>query len=165
MKISVAYINKPRGFRGELAVIPYRPNTQSLRPGIEVTLQKDNSGQNCVIDSVKFIHERIVIKLIGIDDDKAAQFWQGGEVLIEEKDLVGLEDGEYYHYQLEGCDVFEENGKHLGKVRGIDYLSANDVLSVIGESGEILIPLIKQVVISVDVKNKRIVIKKLEGLY
>jgi 16S rRNA processing protein RimM len=165
MKISVAYIKKPRGFRGELAVIPYRPNTQSLRPGIEVTLQKDNSGQNCVIESVKFIHDRIAIKLIGIDDDKAAQFWQGGEVLIEEKDLVGLEDGEYYHYQLEGCEVFEENGERLGKVRGIDYLSANDVLSVIGDGGEILIPLIKQVVISVDVKNKRIVIRKLEGLY
>jgi 16S rRNA processing protein RimM len=165
MKISVAYIKKPRGFRGELAVIPYRPNTQSLRPGIKVTLQRDNVIQDCVIEAVKFLRDRVVIKLAGIDDEEAALAWRGGEVLVEEKELASLEEGEYYHFQLEGCDVFEESGRLLGKVSGVDYLSANDVLSVIGENGEILIPLIKQVIVSVDTKNKSIVVRKLEGLY
>jgi 16S rRNA processing protein RimM len=165
MKISVAHITKPRGFKGELAVIPYRSNTQSLKPGLEVTLQKDSTSQNCAIESVKILRDRIALKLTGVDNDKAAAVWQGGDLLIEEKDLEPLANGEYYHFQLEGSDVYEENGKLLGKVSALDYLSANDILTVQSADGEILIPLIKQIIVSVDVDNKKIVIRKLEGLY
>jgi 16S rRNA processing protein RimM len=165
MKISVAHITKPRGFKGELAVIPFRSNTKSLKLGLEVTLQKANTSQNCVIESLKILRDRIALKLTGIDDEKGAAAWQGGEVLLEERDLESLGEGEYYHFQLEGSDVYEENGKLLGKVAAIDYLSANDILTVQSADGEILIPLIKQVIVSVDVENKKIVIRKLEGLY
>jgi 16S rRNA processing protein RimM len=165
MKVSVAYIKKPRGLRGELAVIPYRVNTQSLKPGLEITLHKGNLSQNCCIESIKFLRDRIAVKLIGIDDQAAAIEWCGGDIEIDYEKLATLDEGEYYNFQLEGADVFEENGQYLGQVGEINNMSANDILTVNGDKGEILIPFIRQVVISVDVDNRKIVIKKIEGLY
>jgi 16S rRNA processing protein RimM len=165
MKISVAYIKRPRGFKGELAVVPYRPDTQSLKPGLEVMLQKDKAERLCVIETVKILRDRIAIKFSGIDDEPAAETWCGGDIVVDDRDLAPLADGEYYHFQLEGADVYEESGLLLGKVSAVDTLSANDILTVQGESGEILIPMIKQVIVSVDIANKRIVIRHLEGLY
>jgi 16S rRNA processing protein RimM len=165
MKISVAYITKPRGFKGELAVVPYRPNTESLKPGLEVTLQKGGISRSFVIETIKVLRERIAIKLIGIENEASAESWRGGDLLLDEEQLAPLSEGEYYHFQLEGADVYEENGSLVGKVIALDYLSANDILTVQGESGEILIPLIKQVIVSVDIQNKRIVIRRLEGLF
>jgi 16S rRNA processing protein RimM len=165
MKVSVAYIKKPRGFKGELAVIPYRVNTQSLQPGLEITLQKGIQSRIFSIESVKILRDRIAVKLIGIDDENSAVAWCGGDILIDLDKLATLGKGEYYNFQIEGANVYEEAGKFVGKVSEVNNLAANDVLTVIGDQGEILIPFIKQVIVSVDVENKEIVIRKMEGLY
>ena len=55
--------------------------------------------------------------------------------------------------------------EHLGKVREISNLAANGIFVVNGDRGEILIPAISQVIVSVDVEKKKIVIRKIEGLY
>lgn len=164
-KVAVAFVKKPRGFKGELAVIPYRPGTQSLRPGLEITLGKDKASQNFVIETVKVLRDRLALKLAGIDDEAAAQAWCGGNVLLELENLAPLAEQEYYDFQLEGSEVFEESGELLGKVSAINSLAANDILIVYGERGEILIPFIKQFIISVDTAVKRIVIRKIDGLY
>ncbi len=161
----MARVIRPRGFRGELAVVPYRENSKSLKAGLEVTLQKDNLVQKFVIESVKELRDRYAVKLRGIDDEESAIAWSGGDVLVELEELVPLDNDEYYNFQLEGADVFEENGEHLGKVREISNLAANGILVVDGDREEILIPAIKQVIVSVDVENKKIVIRKIEGLY
>jgi 16S rRNA processing protein RimM len=165
MKVSVAYIKRPRGLRGELAVIPYRVNTQSLKAGLEITLEKGNLKQNSTIESVKVLRDRIAVKLAGIDDEASARAWCGGDILIDLEKLVPLDNGVYYNFQLEGADVFEEAGEFLGKVHEVNNLAANDILTVIGDKGEILIPFIKQVIVSVDAEKKKIVIRKIEGLY
>jgi 16S rRNA processing protein RimM len=165
MKVSVAYIKRPRGLRGELAVIPYKENTQSLRMGLEITLQKGEVARNYVIETVKFLKGRAGLKLVGIEDEEGALYWCGGEVLTEKENLAALAKDEYYHFDIEGCQVFEKSGDFLGKVSAIEYRSANDVLTVESDIGQILIPFIKSVVESVDIKEKKIVIRKIEGLY
>jgi 16S rRNA processing protein RimM len=165
MKILVAHIKKPRGLNGELAVIPYKEDTQSLRKGLEVTLQKGDLSRETVVESVVFLNGRLALKFAGIASEEQARQWQGGEVLAESEDLASLRSDEFYHFEIEGCEVYEEGGAHLGKVAGIDFISANDVLTVETESGEILIPFIKRVISSVDIKAKKITIRKIEGLY
>ncbi len=165
MKVSVAYISRPRGFRGELAVVPYKANTQSLFVGSVVTLQKEDNTRDFVIEAVKPLKGRLAIKLSGIEDEESALAWRGGEILLELNNLASLEKNEYYHFDIEGSDVYEDGGVYLGKVSAIDYVAANDVLTVRGENGEILIPFVKSVVVSVDTKAKKIIIRKIEGLY
>jgi 16S rRNA processing protein RimM len=165
MKIAVAHIRGPRGFKGELAVIPYKPDTESLREGLEVTLKREDNSSDYIVESVKFLRDRIAVKLTGIDDEQTAMSWKGGEILIAEEKLAKLDEGAYYHFQIEGCEVYEESGKLIGIVTGLDFLTAQDILTVKTEKGETLIPFTKGIVIAVNVDEKKIIIKKVEGLY
>lgn len=165
MKIAVARISKPRGFKGELTVIPYKPDTQSLKVGLRVTLQKGEFTSEYVIESVKLLRDRIGLKLAGIENDKDAFFWKGGDLLVEQDRLASLDMGEYYHFQLEGCEVFEENGKMIGTVSAVETFGANDLLRVKLETGEALVPFVKEVVRAIDIDRRKIVIRRIEGLY
>lgn len=148
-----------------MAAIPYRLNTQSLKPGIEVTVAVGNSEQKLVIESVKAFKNRLALKLTGIDDESAARNLRGADILLEMDELASLDEGEYYHFQIEGLDVFEENGACLGIVSSIDTTAANDILNIKTENGVILIPFIKSVIVAVDLRGKRVIIRKIEGLY
>jgi 16S rRNA processing protein RimM len=165
MKISVAYIKAPRGFKGELTAIPYKQGTQSLRPGLHVTLQKADNLYQCAIESIKFLNDRVGLKFNGIDDEQSAKNWRGAEVLVEEENLAPLEEGEYYHFQLEGAQIYFDNGAYVGKVMSIESLPLNDILNVATDNGEILIPFVKAIMKSVDINEKKIIIRKIDGLF
>jgi 16S rRNA processing protein RimM len=165
MKVAVAHIKGPRGFKGELAATLYKPGTETLRTGLEVTLQKRDITQECVIESIKQLRGRVALKFTGIENDRAAAQWQGGDVLVEKESLAALDEGEFYHFEIEGAEVVEESGAYVGTVSGIDEIAANNILRVQTENGEILIPFVKAIVKSVDIKARKIVISKVEGLY
>ena len=149
MKISVARVIRPRGFKGELAVIPYRENSKSLKPGLEIALRKDNLVQNFVIESMKALRGRIAVKLRGIDDEASAMAWIGGDIQLEIDDLAPLENGEYYNFQLEGADVVEENGEHPTSITEAQEQAVaaakkafNDKLANLDEFGDRLLSLV-----------------------
>lgn len=165
MKISVAYIKAPRGFKGELTAIPYKRDTQSLRPGLNVTLQRADNLYQCFIESIKFLKDRVSLKFDGIDDEQGANIWRGAEVLVEQENLASLENGEYYHFQLESAQIYFEDGAYIGKVTSIDSLPLNDILNVTTDNGEILIPFVKAIIKSVNINEKKIIIRKIDGLF
>lgn len=165
MKVSVAYIKGPRGLRGELAAILYRPSSKSLRPGLEVTIEKEEKSQECMVEYVKPLKNRIGLKLSGIDDEETALDWSRGEILVEKEELEPLDENQYYHFEIEDARVYDEKGVLIGTVTHIDSTAGNDLLYVKTDEGEIMIPFVKAIVKTVDIKKKRIVIKKIKGLY
>jgi 16S rRNA processing protein RimM len=72
---------------------------------------------------------------------------------------------EYYHHELLGLQVFTEDGQHLGRLAEILETGANDVYLVKPEVGpEILLPAVDDVILSVDLNEKKIVVHLLPGL-
>jgi 16S rRNA processing protein RimM len=165
MKIAVAYIKGPRGYKGELAAGFYRRDSSSIKRDLVITISKDDESRDLKVDYVKKLRNGIGIKLIGIDDEAAAEYWRGGEISVELEKLESLSEKEYYHFQLEGADVQKTDGTRIGKVVRIDGSAGNDLLIVRSIDGEIMIPFVKEIVRSVDIDNKKIVVKEIEGLY
>ena len=165
MKITVAHIRGPRGFKGELAAVLYNPASGSLKGGLTVTLDKNGTTGRYEVEFTKQLKDRIGIKLKGIEDKETAELWKGAEIYVERDQLEPLEESEYYHFELEGMDVFDEAGNRVGTVKEVESGAGNDMLNVSGENGEILIPFVKALVTSVDLNNKRIVVSKIEGLF
>jgi 16S rRNA processing protein RimM len=61
--------------------------------------------------------------------------------------------------------VFTESGAELGELRQVIHTSANDVWSAVDGSGvETLIPVLRDVLISVDTDARRIVVREIPGL-
>lgn len=86
-------------------------------------------------------------------------------IKVPEEELGELNEGEFYFYEIIGCEVFTEEGELIGKVKEILTPGANDVW-VIGRKGkkDALIPYIESVVKHIDVREKKIEIELMEGL-
>lgn len=165
MKVSVAYIKGPRGLKGELAAVLYRQSSESLKPGQEVVIQVKEKSRKCIVEYAKPLKNRIGLKLSGIDDEETAFDWRQAEILVEKKELEPLGKYQYYHFDIEGAQVYDEEENLVGTVTNIDNAPGNDLLYVKTAEGEIMIPFVKAIVKTVDTENKRIVIKKINGLY
>jgi 16S rRNA processing protein RimM len=73
-------------------------------------------------------------------------------------DEPGFEEDDYHVLQLVGCKAYLVDGDLLGEVTDVLNLPGQDVLSIKGESGEVLIPFVHQLVPVVDIKAKRMTV-------
>jgi 16S rRNA processing protein RimM len=73
-------------------------------------------------------------------------------------DEPGFEEDDYHVLQLVGCKAYLIDGDLLGEVTDVLNLPGQDVLSIKGESGEVLIPFVHQLVPVVDIKAKRMTV-------
>lgn len=113
------------------------------------------------------VHKNFVIaKLFDVDSIESAETLKNLVVTVERDELGQLPEGVYYICDLLGCKVFEENEKYLGKVEDVIKTGSNDVYSLCDtKSGKpLLIPVLPEVVLSVDINEKIIRVKLLKGL-
>lgn len=75
-----------------------------------------------------------------------------------------LPEGEYYHDQIIGLRVVTTDGALIGPVTDILIGTSNDNFIVRGTGGEVLIPVIEDVIRSIDFEHGVITIEAIEGL-
>jgi 16S rRNA processing protein RimM len=94
-----------------------------------------------------------------------AELLAGLELRIPESDLERdvLEDGEYYHRDLIGCEVVIDGGESIGNVAAVEGDGSATRLVVRSRRGEVLIPFADEIC-TVDVANKRVTVRPPEGL-
>jgi 16S rRNA processing protein RimM len=107
----------------------------------------------------------VVLGLGELSDRSAAEALRGAGVWIEPAELAELPEGEYWAYQLIGCEVEDPAGRRLGRVREIRSTGAQDLLVVDGAGGaEHLIPAVQSWWREVDLARRRIVVELPPGL-
>jgi 16S rRNA processing protein RimM len=102
--------------------------------------------------------------LKGIDTLDLAQDFAGQEIWIPEEDLLPLDRGKYYLFQLSGCFVVTKDGDSIGRVLDILFIEENDLLIVEKGKREILIPFSEPICIEVNLEKREIVIDPPDGL-
>jgi 16S rRNA processing protein RimM len=107
----------------------------------------------------------ICLGLDGIADRSAAEALRGAGVWIDPVELEELPAGEYWAFQLIGCEVADAAGRVLGRVREVRSTGAQDLLVVDGAGGaEHLIPAVQSWWREVDLAGRRIVVELPPGL-
>jgi 16S rRNA processing protein RimM len=106
----------------------------------------------------------LLIKLGGCDDRDAAEELRGMLVQIPLEEAVPLEEGEYYHFQLEGMDVETDGGEWLGRVAEVLEAGAHDVFLVRGPRGEVLLPSVEDVILQLDLEARKMIVHLLPGM-
>jgi 16S rRNA processing protein RimM len=80
-------------------------------------------------------------------------------------DEVPEDPDEFYDHQLEGLDVVDLDGTHLGTVKGLVHGSAQDLLTVRTADGrDALVPFVSALVPEVDLAAGRLVVADRPGL-
>jgi 16S rRNA processing protein RimM len=99
----------------------------------------------------------LIAKMKGIDDRTAALTLAGKSIAIYQSEVAVL-DGEYYWSQIIGLNVFNCKGERLGHVSQMMETGANDVMVVITDNSELLIPYAESIVQHVELEAGRIVV-------
>lgn len=165
--INIGEITGAHGVKGQIKVASLTDfDDIRFAVGAKVYVEKLKTDMTVVQSSV---HKGLrLLQLDGINDRDVAASLLHTYLQIDKKDLRELPKGEYYQFQLLGLEVYE-NDKLLGTVSSVRQTGANDVYYIDtinneGQKGQILLPAIKSVVLSVDLENKKMQVKLPKGL-
>ena len=163
--VAVAKIVRPRGLRGEL-IADLLTDFPERFDGLEkvIALLPDAGREELTIENSWFQQNRIVLKFVGIDSIEAAATLRDAEICVPEDEAVELEEGEFFDWQLVGCNVETLEGEHVGRVRELMRTGGTENLVVENDGRDYLIPFAESICREVDVKEKRIVVDLPEGL-
>ena len=104
-------------------------------------------------------HKRIyLITLEGIKDRNQATAFVNTDMYIEKTALPELDEETYYWFQIQGLEVVDISGAHIGYIRSIMETGSNDVYIIEHNGEEYLIPAITSAVKSVDLNQKQMVV-------
>ena len=162
--LKVGVITTTHGVRGEVKVFPTTDDPKRFKKLKKVILfTKDYSEKK--VESVKFFKQFVILKLEGVDTMDDALLLKNGELLVERADAVECEEDEYFIADLYGIVVFDEQDNRLGTITEVYQTGANDVYEITREDeSTFLIPAIKECVLSVDIKARRMQIHLMDGL-
>ena len=163
--VSVGKILNFHGVRGE-AKFGYSKNREDFLSKIKsVYIQINGEYKQFEVSYIKFTPKCGIIKFKGIDTLNDIAEYKGCLVFVEEAEArEHLEEDEFLIDELVGLNVYDGDTR-VGSVVGGSNNGASDLLSVKTNSKNIcLVPFVKAIVLSVDIKTKRIQINNLEGL-
>jgi 16S rRNA processing protein RimM len=133
--------------------------------GIEVWIVPPPASARCGrIESVRPGPKGPLVKLSGFDDLDASRAICGCDLLMREADLPQGWEEPLTEEDLVGRLVEDEDRGALGTIVEVIHTGANDVWVVEGPLGEILIPVIDDVVMGLDEEGGPIFVRLLDGL-
>jgi len=161
-------IHKPHGIRGELSV--------SLDEGI------DPRELRCIVLDIDGIYvpffigaartrgaDSWLVKIDGIDDEKAAMALARHEVFAMADDVADDEDdpeGGIHLYDLVGYTLDDARGHKIGTITDIDDSTANVLLTVLtdGDGRSIFVPFADELLTALDTHTRTVAIDIPDGL-
>jgi 16S rRNA processing protein RimM len=163
--LRVGYIAGSHGLHGALRVRTDNPDSTTLGVLERLFVETAAGRREFKVLSVSALgggHQRVVLE--GIDDADAAQALRGGAVMVTAADLPPLKDGEFYYFQIAGAEVILTDGRRLGTIEDIMPTGGHDVWVVRDGQREVLVPVIADVVKTMDLEARRVTIEAVPGL-
>jgi 16S rRNA processing protein RimM len=157
----IAHLGKPHGLKGEILMYIITDFPERIKSGLTVYVGENYSKYE--IDLIRNHNKGMIIKFKEIESIEEIEKLRNLDVFVSSENLEKLPEGEYYHHQLLGMQVFDENGVAIGELIEILETGANDVYVAKSSDGkEELIPATKENLINIDLKKNMMVVKTLD---
>ena len=104
--------------------------------------------------------EAYVAQINGINDRDEAQLLTGALIGVARQSIPEPDQDEYFWHDLIGCQVTNQQGDVLGQVAELMETGAHAILSIKSEDTkrDLLVPFTQEYVLSVDAKQKQLVV-------
>ena len=160
--VVVGRITKAHGVTGEVAVLVISDVPGRFADGATVWLE---DGRTLTVESSRPHKDRLLVRFRGVEDRAQAEVLQRALLIVPESWSPELPQGSWWDHRIVGCTLETDKGRALGTVRDVIHTAANDVWSAIDDDGiETLVPVLKDVIVAVDLDAKRIVVREIPGL-
>ncbi len=150
-------IRAPFGIKGWVKVQPFTHEVDGLGGYQNWWLDRADGCKPHQVAEVSVHHATMVARFEGCEDREAAAKFTDADVPIPRAELPAPGQGEFYWADLVGAEVSNRGGESLGKVVTLLETGANPVLVLEGDR-ERLVPFIADVILEVDLGNRRVVV-------
>ena len=144
---------------GEVYVVPISDDPNRFQPGSRLTRADESVVE---IESMRHHGSGLLVKFQGVSSRDDADALRG-PLYVASNEVRALDEDEYWPDDLIGCSVLEGETK-WGSVIEVRPGSAHDLLVVDTDHGERMIPLVKDIVVEVDLQGRSIEIDPPAGL-
>ena len=159
----VGKLGKPHGVRGEIVMDVYTDFPERLQQGVTVFIGAVHLP--LLVNKCRPHTRGLLMSFDGYQAREEVAELRNQLVHVRTADRPSLDEGEYYHHELLGLQMIDEEERTLGTVERILETGANDVYVVKDENGaELLIPAIEPVILKIDLKKNQILFRALPGL-
>lgn len=163
--LEIGQIVGTHGIKGFLKVKPLTDDITRFNNLKSLYMNVKKELIEFIIEDVKYHKNMVMLKLNGIDTIEKAEEYRNIYLQIDRKDSVKLPKDSYFIVDLLECNVYTDEGEKLGKLDDVFNTGSNDIYVVKTVEGkQILLPAIKDVIKEVDIENKKIIVKLIEGL-
>lgn len=152
----VGRILKPQGIKGELKVEPLTDHLERFSLLTDAFIEVKGDLKACKVVSAKVRDGFAYVFLDIVADRNAAELLRSCYLCVAAGDAITPPDDTYYIDDLIGCVAYTNEGRAIGELTEVIKTGANDVFQLKTTSGDLLVPAIKKVVLTVDTKEKRI---------
>ncbi len=140
-------VGRPHGLDGSFHVLD--PSPRLLQAGAPLQV----GGRDTAVERRAGTDQRPIVRLGLAGDREGAVALRDCELLAPREAAPGLEEGEFWAEDLEGCLVTTADGRALGRVKRLLALPSCEALELADGT---LIPLVRDAVTGVDVAGRRV---------
>src|SRR5690606_21212164 len=166
--LTVGKVANTHGIRGELKIWPETdfPEERCKSGASLLLVSPDETKQiTLTVGSARPQKTGYIVKFNEYDNINQVEPSKGWSLKVYSEEGARLARNEFYFHDIIGCSVKTEEGETVGEIVEILRPGANDVWVVRQKNGKMAyIPYIADVVLDVDVANKQVTIRLMEGL-
>lgn len=163
--VLVGTVARAHGLTGEVVVDSWSDAPERYAPGSVLAASLSAGGARRLrVAASRPFGERLLVRFEGIESRTDAEALRGAELTIPRREAKPLPEGRHYRFELVGLRAKTAAGEPIGEVTDVFTTGAHDVIVVRGTKGEILIPLVPDVIVSVDVAGGSITVNPPAGL-
>ncbi|MFL6060137.1 MAG: ribosome maturation factor RimM [Marmoricola sp.] len=169
-EVVVGRIGKPHGIKGEVSVEP-RTDEPERRFAVGARLKSTNERPGAAgpghltVAGSRWHSGRLLVRFEEIADRDRAEQARGTMLSVDiDPDELPADPEEFYDHQLVGLEVVTTDGRPVGTLKEVVHGTAQDLLVITTETGEVLVPFVAALVPQVDVPGRRISVEDLPGL-
>ncbi|MCC5919959.1 MAG: ribosome maturation factor RimM [Cyclobacteriaceae bacterium] len=156
-------LGRPNGLKGGLNAVLDTDNPEAYTNLESVLILRDQDPIPFFIEEIRINGKKAFIKFEDFESKDEAAEWVGAKLLLPLSALPPIEGGFYYH-EIVGYQVIDAEKGELGTIQNVIDASAQALLVMDYQEKEVLIPMVDELIQSVDKDTKVIHLRLPEGL-
>lgn len=154
----IGQVLRPQGIKGQVKVRPDTDDPERFLDLETVYLKKGEAYEPVSVDEVSVREDGVYLRLANAQSRDDAEKQRNWMLYVDRAHAVELGEDETFICDLIGCKAVDTQGNELGTVKDVLQPGGNDVYVIKTPKGDMLLPALKHVIPTVDVKKGEIVV-------
>ena len=160
--VLIGKIVNTHGLKGEVRILSsFKYKDKVFKDGMKIYIGKNKIEE--LITSYRYHKIFDMITMDGYNDINQILKYKGEYIFVNKDDIV-LDENEYLDEDIIGLNVYVDD-RLLGRVKRIDKHSVNEILVVKNDEKNYLVPYNFDIILSIDLEKKEMVVKNIVGLF